>query len=278
MKILVTGAKGMIGSHLVQGLLVQGYSVVGVDRVDSNFVSTSYTHYVCNLGDREKFQNIVKIEQVDRIIHLAAIAHATGVDWNKYYYANVECANTVFEVGKDIPVLFISTVDVFGFTDGVVNTKTPLKPVSVYAKTKAMAEENCQKICKQYSIFRFSPVYTDDVKRDIQKRYYLKYPNIAYKVGSGSEFEILNIQKAVRSMIDWCQQKVENDIKIIKDDELMRVVDYIAEEKKAGRANTVIYFPRWTLELGYNILKLLTGENRYTYLLNKAVHPLRTEE
>ena len=37
MTILVTGAKGMIGSQLVNGLLNAGYVVIGVDRIGLGF-------------------------------------------------------------------------------------------------------------------------------------------------------------------------------------------------------------------------------------------------
>ena len=58
-------------------------------------------------------------------------------------HLNYDCAKNVFDVAGDRPVLFISTVDVFGFYDGKkpVNGETPIHPVSKYARSKAMAEE-----------------------------------------------------------------------------------------------------------------------------------------
>lgn len=278
--ILVTGAKGMIGSQLADGLLAAGYTVIGIDKLDCEHCPESYIHYSCDLGDKEQLKTIFKSHKIDRVIHLAALAHSRNeknLTWELYKYLNVECAKNVFSVAEDIPVLFISTVDVFGFSSGkIITANTEIHPVTHYGKSKAMAEEECRKL-KHYSIFRFSPVYTDEIKRDIQKRYYLKYPKIAYQISKGTEYEILNIRKAVEEMVNWCSEEPKNNIRIIKDDKPMWTPDYIKAEKAEGRAKIVLHFPRWLVNAGYTVLKLITGENKYTYLLNKAVYPFRTE-
>lgn len=281
MTILVTGASGMIGSKLVKKLADAGYSVVGLDKTDCKEHIPGYTHRKCDLGDFDYLKDAIDGSKPDRIIHLAALAHTKNEDdlsWERYRYINVECAKNVFDTAGDIPVLFISTVDVYGFFNGgYVNADTEIHPVSFYGKSKAMAEDECKKL-KHYDIFRFSPVYTDEIKRDIQKRYYLKYPNIAYRIGKGTEYEILNVNHAVEMMVEWCSLPTNNSIKIIKDEVNMNTIEYIRAEKAEGRAKVVLYFPKWCVYAGYAVLKLITGENKYTYLLNKAVYPLRSRE
>lgn len=279
MTVLVTGANGMIGSQLVDGLLNAGYTVIGVGRRESHAEAAKYRYYQMDLADKERLAEIVEANQVDRLFHLAALAHTAGetdLSWERYYHINVECAKNVFEAAGERPVLFISTVDVFGFTKGTVNARTELHPVTNYGKSKKLAEDECAKL-KHYTVFRFSPVYTDTIKRDIQKRYYLKYPSIAYQIGKGTEYEILNVKKAVQSMVDWCGEEPQNDVRIIKDETPMWAPDYIKAEKAAGRANVVLRIPRWMVNCGYAVLHKALGENDKTYLLNKAVHPLRSE-
>ena len=284
--ILITGSCGMIGKSLRDKMLNRGYSVIGVDcRVEKS--TDNYRHLTVNLENSEKLAEIFDTYKIDRVIHLAALAHAFDgrkLGYGDYYAANVVSASNIFNASarKKIPVLFISTVDVFGFTGTLpVNADTPVSPVTSYGKTKALAEDSLKKICfenrSKYTIFRFSPVYTDTVKRDIQKRYYLKYPNWAYQIGGGNEYEVLNIKKAVYSMCCWVREEPQNNIKIIKDEKLLNTREMIAEEKDHGRALHVLKFPKWAVDAGFFVLKAIMGENKYTFLLNKAVNPLRTE-
>lgn len=280
MTVLVTGARGMIGSKLVKGLLDAQYTIIGIDRVGDEIHAEHYVQLNVDLTDLDSLRKVVEEYKVDRIIHLAALAHTKNgvkVTWEDYKHINVDCAKNVFRVAEDRPVLFISTVDVYGFFDGKkpVTKDTPIHPVSDYGKSKALAEEECKKLT-HYSIYRFSPVYSEEIKRDIQKRYYLKYPKIAYRIGKGSAFEILNINLAVNAMVNWCSTEPANDIRIIKDEKLMWTPDYIKTEKKVGNAKTVIWIPRWLVCLGYFFLRALFGQSAKMYLINKAIYPLRS--
>lgn len=277
--VLVTGAAGMIGSALVDGLLQAGCSIVGLDRRVNPCRDENYRHYTADLADAAALKKIVSEERVDRIIHLAALAHTAkgeAFSWEDYRHLNVDCARNVFDAAGDRSVLFISTVDVFGFTCGKVRAETEPHPVSDYAKSKWMAEQLCRKL-PHYTIFRLSPVYTKTIKRDIQKRYYLKYPRIAYQIGSDTAYEVLDIDHAVECMVGWCAAEPMNDVRIIKDLQPLHTADVIRAERQAGRANIVLRFPRPLIRLGYRVLKGLTGENKYTYLLHKAVYPLESE-
>jgi len=280
MKVLVTGTAGMIGSHLVKKLLEEGKEVIGID-INNVSYDGAYTHYCIDLGKKESIYNIFKNNKVDRIIHLAALAHAfSGKKYTKkmYEHLNVECAKNIFQIAKefDVPVLFISTVDVFGFQKGIVNSKTICHPVTIYGKTKYNAECILKEIGCNYTIFRLSPVYTAEIKRDIQKRIYLKYPKWAYQIGKNTQYEVLNIDKAVLKMAEWCVAEPKKDILILKDDLLLNTNDYINEEKTKGNAKYIIKIPRWIALVLYGIIRI-TGKNKYTFLINKAVHPLRSK-
>lgn len=281
MNVLVTGSAGMIGSYVVKGLIGKGHSVIGVDRIAKDTNLRGFAQIVLDLSSKEGVMQLFDDKKIDRVIHLAALAHTKGVadtSWEAFKKVNVDCAENLFEACEkhNVPVLFISTVDAIGMVKGLITPETELNPISNYGKSKAMAEGRLKEICKEWNIYRFSPVYTEDVKRDIQKRYYLKYPDWAYLIGGGQQFEVLNIRKAITSMVDWVDKKVDNTIHIIKDDALLDSAQVIQEEKAEGRAKNVICLPRWLVVCGYYCIKVVFGKSNKTYLVFKALWPFRT--
>ena len=281
MNILVTGSAGMIGGYVVKGLIEKGHTVWGVDMRLSKWTNPFFNQVVLDLSAKDRVSQLFEEIKIDRVIHLAALAHTKGVkdtSWEAFKKINVDCAVNLFEAcaKNDVPVLFISTVDAIGMVKGVITPETELNPISNYGKSKAMAEGRLKEICKVWDIYRFSPVYTPDVKRDIEKRYYLKYPNWAYKIGRGGQFEVLNVTGAVAAMVDWVDKKVDNSIHVIKDPELLDINKLIAAEQAEGRAKHVLQFPRWMVVCGYHVIKLVFGKSNKTYLVFKALWPFRT--
>lgn len=283
MNILVTGSAGMIGGYVVNGLIDKGHTVIGVDRVKPKVEYEGLTPVVLDLSSMNAVMKVFMENKIDRCIHLAALAHTVGVkdvSWEAFKKVNVDCAENVFEACAqfNVPILFISTVDAIGMVKGLIKPDTELNPISNYGKSKALAESRLKEICKAWNIYRFSPVYTADIKRDIEKRYYLKYPNWAYRIGKGEQFEVLDVMGAVSALVAWVDKKVDNTIHIIKDPELLDINKLIAEEKAEGRAKHVLCFPRWMVVCGYYLIKLVFGKSNKTYLVFKALWPFRTME
>jgi len=283
MNILVTGSAGMIGGYVVKSLIEKGHQIIGVDRRITDVQLSGLTQVVLDLSSKDGVMQLFDDKKIDRVIHLAALAHTTGMKnltWETYKKINVDCAENIFEAcaKHHIPVLFISTVDAIGMVKGVITPDTKLNPISYYGKSKALAEARLKEICKVWNIYRFSPVYTPEIKRDIEKRYYLKYPNWAYKIGDGEKFEVLNINGAVASMVNWVDKKVDNTIHVIKDPELLDINELIKAEKAEGRAKHVLRFPRWIIVCGYYVMLLFLGKRNATYLVFKALWPFRTNE
>ncbi len=128
MKVLVTGANGFTGSHLVKLLEKRGDIVVGLVRKSSNCDRLSD----CNLelvygeiADRDSLTTAMT--GVDWVFHTAAYVELGIVDGAKMALANIEGTRAVLEVAQAVGVskmVYCSTIGVFGDTKGKVVNET----------------------------------------------------------------------------------------------------------------------------------------------------------
>ena len=91
MKVLVTGCAGFIGSHLVERLIEEGYSVIGVDCFTDYYSRRIKESNMANFIDQIKFieEDILKMDigvlkNVDFVFHLAAQAGVLGLYKKQY--------------------------------------------------------------------------------------------------------------------------------------------------------------------------------------------------
>ena len=71
MKILVTGASGFIGGHVVDNLLARGHEVIAFDHKENHDRRDGVTHF---LGDTRDFTSIAEAVAIsDGVIHLAGV-------------------------------------------------------------------------------------------------------------------------------------------------------------------------------------------------------------
>lgn len=157
MKILVTGACGFIGTNLCQSLLMDGYSVTGIDAFTENYESSVKR---ANYKELERFQNfnllefdmlhvdlLPIVEGVDVIFHLAgqpSVHDSWGEDFQVYSNRNIVLTQRLLRAAKDAKTAkFInsSSSSIYGRV-----TSTPTKesdekrPISPYGVTKLAAE------------------------------------------------------------------------------------------------------------------------------------------
>lgn len=158
--VLITGSSGLIGRALVARLREQGH---GVRLLDVNERDESQ-------GDiRDGLRVGEAVEGCDGVIHLAALSR---VVWGEKQPAlchavNVGGVQRVLEAALAAPlrpwVIFASSREVYGQPKASLVTETaPLRPVSVYGRTKVEGEawvERAREAGLRASILRLSNVY-----------------------------------------------------------------------------------------------------------------------
>lgn len=144
MKILVTGASGLLGLNL--SLLEMGtHTVVGVDR--GKLANPPFELIRADLLAPHAVDRILDAAQPDAVIHTAAQANVdvceNDLDAAQHINATLPGELAAACAARDIRFLHISTDAVFdGTKDGFYTEEDAPNPLSVYAQTKLQGERN----------------------------------------------------------------------------------------------------------------------------------------
>src|SRR5215208_2656431 len=151
--VLVPGAAGFIGPHLVERLLESGYEVVGVDgftdyysrerKITNLLQARSWERFRLVEGDLEEL-----LREIDSVAHLAGepgVRASWGGNFSQYLERNVRATQRLLEaVSRRGIVRFVqaSSSSVYGpDRGGPVREDAPRRPASPYGLTKLAAEE-----------------------------------------------------------------------------------------------------------------------------------------
>jgi len=158
--ILVTGGAGYIGSHTTEILIKNRIKVFIADDLSTGFkklINSKAKFNKVNILNSNKIKKIVIKNNIDSVIHLAAVLSVGESEQNpkKYNKINVIGTMKLLQALKNTEVkniIFSSTCAVYkdGFTR--VNENTKVKPTSVYGKTKLKCEKLIETFCKKNKV------------------------------------------------------------------------------------------------------------------------------
>lgn len=167
-KVLITGASGFVGFHLIEAALAKGLDVYAAIRKSSDIkhlASHKVNYTFLDFSSAERLQNELKQKQYDFIIHAAGTTKAKNQD----EYNTINAFNT-FNLAKaaasiDYPLkkmVFISSLAATGplsHTEELITEITTTNPVTSYGKSKLLAEEQLKEIKIPLIVLRPTAVY-----------------------------------------------------------------------------------------------------------------------
>lgn len=162
MRILVTGAGGMLGSALVPSLIDAGHTVVPTDRRTDELMPWGAGGPGLGRLDVRSRADVAawcrRIEP-DLIVHLAA---ETDLEWcesnaDDAYHTNALGTKHIVLASRElgVPVAYVSTAGVFdGLKEGAyIEYDTP-KPINVYGNSKYEGERYVERFSDRFYIVR----------------------------------------------------------------------------------------------------------------------------
>jgi UDP-glucose 4-epimerase len=174
-KCLVTGASGFIGSHLVRGLLKEGYEVFGYDLKPASVTDSRYHHQQGDLRREKEFIRL--LSSVDSVFHLAATVSVpacqedpVGAEENNVG-VTLKLLEALREIKhtqkKTIPLFFASSASNYGARGDhgrpLQEEELPDRYLSFYGAQKAASEQHCSLYSEFHGVptlcFRFFNVY-----------------------------------------------------------------------------------------------------------------------
>jgi nucleoside-diphosphate-sugar epimerase len=162
--VLVVGGAGYIGSVLVRDLLERGWRVRVLDRLlyGEESLSDLYGRGDFELiqGDFRNVEAVVRaVQGMGSIVHLGAVVGdpACALNGDFTFEVNLAATRMIAEAGKGYGIrrfLFASSCSVYGAREEILDERSPLAPLSLYARTKIESE----RLLLSLSSHDFSPV------------------------------------------------------------------------------------------------------------------------
>jgi len=156
MRVLVTGAKGQLGSDLLCELSNRNIDAIGIDIDDLDITDPEATKEVIEKINGEK--------KLDAIIHCAAYTAVDAAEDNEALVTkiNAEGTKNIAKVAKalDLSMMYISTDYVFdGEGERPWEPDDNRAPLNVYGMAKYKGELYVEELLEKYFIVRISWVF-----------------------------------------------------------------------------------------------------------------------
>jgi len=198
-RILITGATGFVGFHLIEAALAEDMEVYANVRQSSktDHLSDFSIKYVkLNFDSIYELSKNITENEYDYIVHAAAVTKAENLEaynkFNAYYTRNLAIAasQSAHQIKKFVFVSSLAALGPLNELDHQLNDNGAPHPVTYYGKSKALAETYLANIERlPLLIFRPTAVYGP---REREILMLLKTINRGFEVAIGDENQKLS--------------------------------------------------------------------------------------
>jgi UDP-glucose 4-epimerase len=201
MKIFITGATGFIGSKVLNQLLESNAEITVLSSREIPGVHTVPSR---NYQFDENYLAEQGCADVEVLLHIGAYIPKKGSEANdlEKTTGNISSTMALLEAkwGALKKIVFISTVDVYGSYDGVIDENSPTIPDTLYGWSKLYGEQMIKNFCQQNAldceILRLGHVYGRG-----EEVYRKAMPVMIDNALHGNDIQIFGDGKAIRTFI-----------------------------------------------------------------------------
>ena len=236
MRILVTGALGVVGMPLVEELRRRGHDVWLCDRV--HFQDRQY--FRCDVGEYRQVERLFHESTYDLVYHLAGeFGRNNGED----FYESLWRTNAVgtknilhFQQQQRFRMVFTSSSEIYGGYDDVMSEDVPLitsiKQLNDYAISKWVNELQIMNSADRFGTetvrLRLFNTYGpgewySDYRSVICLFVYRALNDIPYTVYTGHRRTFTYIEDAVRTMANICEQFIPGEVYNLAGDDYVTI-------------------------------------------------------
>lgn len=261
-RILVTGASGFVGSALIQTLAAAGHQVRAAVRKPDLLPSLAGVQSVKlpDLAGPVDWSPLV--EGIDVVVHLAGIAHRSGVDETLYDRAIREAtaglANACRARGVN-RLIFVSSIgaQTGSSADRVVDETGAPQPATAYDRAKLAAEQAVRLSGTSFVILRPVIVYGPGAKANIASLLRIADSPLPLPFGAfhnrRSYVALQNLVQAIMLCLD--SSATLNETFIVADPAPLSLAEVFTVLRQAqGRPAWLVSVPQWTIKLPLTLM------------------------
>jgi nucleoside-diphosphate-sugar epimerase len=250
--VLVTGARGFVGRHLVRYLATQGFKVVAASRSAGAHEDPNVT--VVQLPDLSAPIDWKPLLQgCDAVVHLAGVAHKVVGDdvYDRInHQATAELAQATLSCGVT-HLVFVSSIAAQSGSSSkreLTEGDSPA-PVNAYGKSKLAGEQAVRAAGVSFTILRPVVIYGEGEKGNFATIHKIARLPLPLPFGAlaakRSVLSISNFNSAVRTALT--NPRARGETFIVSDPTPINVADLIARHRASlGRPRWLISIPeRW---------------------------------